>query len=72
MPRIQIWKCPKCKMEAEISGFDADHPKGRNRVIRSQIDPARTTQGFPTHRDCQLVKAIHNIDFSRLEKVREE
>lgn len=64
MPGIITYKCPKCKMEAEI--------KGNTKTIKSQVDPGRTIQGFPTHTDCELAKPIRKMDFSKLQKLREE
>lgn len=61
---MAIWKCPKCKVEAEI--------KGKTKHIRTEVSPSRTIQGFPTHKDCELAKPIDKIDFTKLVKIREE
>lgn len=58
------WKCPKCKMVAEI--------KGKTKTIKADLSESKAKQGFPTHADCELAKPVHKIDFSKLIKVREE
>jgi hypothetical protein len=64
MAKTTVYKCPKCKFEAEI--------KGNHKIIRSSVNPSRTTQGFPTHSDCELARPIKKMDFSKLTKVKEE
>ena len=64
MPTTVTWKCPKCKIEAEI--------KGKTKTIKSTVDMERTIQSFPTHSDCELARPISKMDFSKLIKVREE
>lgn len=59
MPRLEIWRCPKCKATAEI--------KGNVKTIKSKVAPG--SQGFPTHRDCQLARPIAKMDFSKLVKI---
>lgn len=56
-----LWKCPKCKIVAEI--------RGKTKRIKFKLDPGRAMQSFPTHRDCELVKPIYKMDFSKLIKV---
>jgi hypothetical protein len=58
------YKCPKCKGEVEI--------KGNQKTIKSKVTTSKTTQGFPTHSDCELARPIKKMDFSKLIKVKEE
>ncbi len=64
MARTVTYKCPKCKIEAEI--------KGNSKTIRAKVDPSRTIQGFPTHHDCELARPIHKMNLGNLKKVKEE
>lgn len=64
MAKAVIWKCPKCKVEAEI--------KENSKNVKFKLTPASETLSFPVHRDCELSKPIHKMDFSKLIKVREE
>lgn len=64
MAKTQIWKCPKCKTEAEITG--------NTKRIKHRLDPSTAVQSFPSHRDCELAKPIKKMNFTKLVKVREE
>lgn len=59
---MEIYKCPKCKMEAEI---DREHKIKR---LTHKIDLNRPQMTFPSHADCELAKAVSKIDYSKLEK----
>lgn len=59
---MEIYRCPKCKVEAEI-----DREK-KTKSITHKINLNRPQMTFPTHPDCELVKPISKIDFSKLEK----
>lgn len=60
----EIWKCPKCKVEAEIDR------ERKSKSLTHNIDLNRPQMTFPTHFDCELVKPVGRMDFSKLKKVR--
>lgn len=64
MATTVTWRCPKCKIEAEI--------KGNTKTIRSKVDQSKTVQSFPTHHDCELARPIKKMNFAALIKVSEE
>jgi len=59
---VEIYKCPKCKVEAEI-----DINKKTKKITHS-LNLNRPQMTFPTHSDCELAKPISKMDFSKLEK----
>lgn len=59
---MEIYKCPKCKVEAQI-----DREK-KSKSITHKIDLNRPQMTFPIHADCELAKAVGKINFSLLEK----
>jgi len=60
---IEVWKCPKCKIEAKI---DRDR---RSKEIIHNLNPDRGRMlSFPTHNDCELVKPVGKMNFNKLEK----
>lgn len=58
----EIYKCPKCKMEAEID------IKNKSKKITHSLNVNRPQHTFPTHPDCELAKPVGKMDFSKLEK----
>ena len=59
---VETWKCPKCKIEAKI---DRDR---KSKEIIHRLNPERGVLAFPTHNDCELVKAVGKMNFNKLEK----
>ena len=59
---VEIWKCPKCKIEAKI-----DRDKKKKEIVHI-INPEKAWMCFPTHPDCELVKPVRKMDFSKLTK----
>lgn len=60
----EIWKCPKCRVEAEIDR------ENRSKSLNHKIDLNRPQMTFPTHPDCELVKPVGKMNFDKLQKVR--
>lgn len=62
MLMVEIYKCPKCKVEAEID------IKNKTKKITHSLNLNRPRMTFPSHSDCELVKPVSKMDFSKLEK----
>lgn len=59
---MEIYRCPKCKVEAEIDR------ERKTKSITHKINLNRPQMTFPTHADCELAKPISKMNFSLLEK----